>query len=151
MRWRPLVRLPFALCARAAPHVEYAYGGHPFDFTGIFENTPRDAEELGENFKFRCICQRCCCTERRLQRAVCSETIEIGTTDFAQEDVQRLVGLLADDFAGVKYHLISNNCNHFSEAFAKVCALWALSHLGFSCTLHDPRYRCCAARRSHHG
>uniref|UniRef100_A0A0K0EMK3 DUF862 domain-containing protein n=1 Tax=Strongyloides stercoralis TaxID=6248 RepID=A0A0K0EMK3_STRER len=81
--------------------VEYAYGGHPFDFSGVFENTPQEAEELGENFKFR-------------------ESIIIGETDFSVTDIKHIVKQLGQDFKGNAYHLICKNCNHFSAEFAKI-------------------------------
>ena len=33
--------------------LEYAFGGHPFPFTGIFDMMPRDLTELGEGFNFK--------------------------------------------------------------------------------------------------
>uniref|UniRef100_A0A183CQF4 DUF862 domain-containing protein n=1 Tax=Globodera pallida TaxID=36090 RepID=A0A183CQF4_GLOPA len=79
---------------------EYAYGGHPFPFSGIFENAPRDAEELGENFKFR-------------------ESIPLGETDFTAEDVSKMIQSLGQDYRGDSYHLITKNCNHFSALLSK--------------------------------
>lgn len=33
--------------------LRYISGGHPFSFSGVFEITPRDHDELGEQFRFR--------------------------------------------------------------------------------------------------
>lgn len=37
--------------------LEYAFGGHPFPFTGIFDMMPRDLTELGEGFNFKYVTQ----------------------------------------------------------------------------------------------
>ncbi|VDP24303.1 unnamed protein product, partial [Heligmosomoides polygyrus] len=81
--------------------VEYAYGGHPYAFSGVFENSPQDAEELGENFKFR-------------------QCIVIGETAFTAGAVRELIKSLGQEYRGDRYHLISRNCNHFSAVLAKV-------------------------------
>ncbi|CAD5226051.1 unnamed protein product [Bursaphelenchus okinawaensis] len=80
--------------------VEYAYGGHQFPFSGIFTNQPQDAEELGENFKFR-------------------ESIVVGETDLTEKAVEKLVKSWGEEFRGDRYHLITKNCNHFTANFAR--------------------------------
>lgn len=83
---------------------EFAYGGHQFPFTGVFEISPRDHQELGEQFQFR-------------------QSIQIGYTDFNEEDVRRIVEELGNKFRGDRYHLMNNNCNHFSGALTEVLNL----------------------------
>lgn len=81
---------------------EYAYGGHSFAFSGVFEINPKDEIALGEeNFKFK-------------------ETIMIGYTDFNNDEVREIINNLGNEFTGDKYHLLHKNCNHFTDCLAKI-------------------------------
>ncbi|XP_036331731.1 deubiquitinase DESI2-like [Rhagoletis pomonella] len=79
---------------------EFAYGGHQFPFTGIFEMLPRDHADLGTNFQFR-------------------QTVNLGCTQFTCQQVYEIVEELGQKFTGSSYHLINNNCNHFCDYLAR--------------------------------
>jgi hypothetical protein len=86
---------------------EFGYGGHPNSHTGIFDMQPRNEQVLGEYFNMK--------GQLRFR-----QTILIGHTNFTQEEVDMIKNRLGRKFRGNRYHLLNNNCNHFSAAFTKI-------------------------------
>ncbi|XP_033115862.1 deubiquitinase DESI2-like [Anneissia japonica] len=80
---------------------EYAFGGHPFPMTGIFEILPRDVDDLGQQFRFK-------------------ESICLGSTDLTEDQVMKVVDCLGKKYPGDSYHLIHKNCNHFTQELSQI-------------------------------
>ena len=70
--------------------------------SGVVEMTPRGAEKLDKKLIFK-------------------QAIHLGYTDLTELDVIRITTELGtEDFRGDKYHVLSRNCNHFSNALAEI-------------------------------
>ena len=67
---------------------EYAYGGHPYSYTGVYDMEPRQESEIaGQGVKFR-------------------DSIFMGHTHLTEMEVKELVHTLGKDFNGNTYHIL---------------------------------------------
>lgn len=121
--------------------IEYGFGAHEQEATGIFEVQPKNCP----GFTFR-------------------KSIFIGTTDLNHKDVRAFMEKLAQHYSGNSYHLISKNCNHFCndvclKLTAKSIPRWVnrLARLGLFCNcvlppgLNETKVRQVTSERVHEG
>ncbi|KAJ4824775.1 hypothetical protein Tsubulata_044017 [Turnera subulata] len=97
--------------------VEYGFGAHDLESTGIFEVEPKACP----GFTFR-------------------KSILIGRTDLGPKEVRAFMEKISKDYPGNSYHLITKNCNHFcndvcTRLTGKTIPSWVnrLARLGLFC------------------
>jgi hypothetical protein len=122
--------------------IEYAYGGHDYDVSGIFATNPRQAPGAGEagtstqgrefnimpsdGFDFSQIkaksvaalpCFPPCQGDQRLPAPAVKfrESICVGETNLSQMELQQLIQKFGEQYKGNRYHLLQKNCNHFAS------------------------------------
>ncbi|GLT26128.1 hypothetical protein SLA2020_012130 [Shorea laevis] len=71
---------------------EYGFGAHDFPVSGVFEVEPRSCP----GFVFRC-------------------SIKMGHIKMSPSEFRTFIEDAASEYHGDTYHLISKNCNHFTE------------------------------------
>ncbi|XP_050235479.1 deSI-like protein At4g17486 [Mercurialis annua] len=71
---------------------EYGYGAHDFPVSGVFEVEPRNCP----GFIYRC-------------------SIPLGRINMPAYDFRTFIESVASEYHGDTYHLISKNCNHFTD------------------------------------
>ncbi|KAG2231560.1 PPPDE putative peptidase domain-containing protein [Thamnidium elegans] len=77
---------------------EYCFGGHEVpNLTGVFVVEPK----IG------------------IPELTLKQTIDMGTTDLTEKEIEELLLTLSDEFMGPSYNLLSRNCNHFTEEFVE--------------------------------
>ncbi|XP_042510152.1 deSI-like protein At4g17486 [Macadamia integrifolia] len=72
--------------------MEYGFGAHDFPTSGVFEVEPRSCP----GFVYRC-------------------SIKLGCMNIAPLELRTFMENVASEYHGDTYHLISKNCNHFTE------------------------------------
>lgn len=71
---------------------EYGFGAHDFPASGVFEVEPRKCP----GFVYRC-------------------SITLGQTNMSASEFRTFIENMASEYHGDTYHLITKNCNHFTE------------------------------------
>ncbi|KAJ0791359.1 putative PPPDE peptidase domain-containing protein [Helianthus annuus] len=72
--------------------MEYAFGAHDYSIIGVFEVEPRTCP----GFIYRC-------------------SISLGHTNMSPSEFRAFIETIAFEYNGDTYHLISKNCNNFTD------------------------------------
>jgi len=56
-----------------------------------------------------------CCMPKKCHNVTYSESVQLGSTPFSHETVNRLIGVLRREWQGSSYDLLKRNCCHFCE------------------------------------
>jgi hypothetical protein len=71
---------------------EYGFGAHDFPASGVFEVEPKNCP----GFIYRC-------------------SINLGQINISPTEFRTFIENMASEYHGDTYHLISKNCNHFTD------------------------------------
>lgn len=98
--------------------MEYGFGAHDFSISGVFEVEPKSCP----GFIYRC-------------------SVPLGCISKSPSEFRTFIESVASEYHGDTYHLISKNCNHFTDDMArrltgKGIPGWVnrLAHLGAFCS-----------------